>query len=255
VNEKEIWKIVLDNMKVNNGFTDLTINLWFSRVVMKKLTANKDDKPGKAYFSTDNDLIKNIIDAKYSDLMRKELNAALGFDVEPIIISCEKSTFEELRGLTLPDKEGFKRGDLVLPTPEEYFSICKRYGKVAVFELKNRFLKEHIGELVQRIKELEMLENTVFISFFHANLVDLKAICPEAHAQYLSYREIDEKLIAACKDYDLGLDVRHDRLNEQTVAMLKQAGVEINCWTVDDPARAEELISLGVDYITTNILE
>ena len=95
VNENEIWKIVLDNMKVNNGFTDLTINLWFSRVVMKKLTANKDDKPGKAYFSTDNDLIKNIIDAKYSDLMRKELNAALGFDVEPIIISCEKSTFEE----------------------------------------------------------------------------------------------------------------------------------------------------------------
>lgn len=51
------------------------------------------------------------------------------------------------------------------------------------------------------------------------------------------------------------MDVRHDRLNEQTVAMLKQAGVEINCWTVDDPARAEELISLGVDYITTNILE
>ena len=31
--------------------------------------------------------------------------------------------------------------------------------------------------------------------------------------------------------------------------------MRINCWTCDDKASAEELISMGVDYITTNILE
>ncbi len=239
----------MDTIKINKQITRIIAHRGLSGIERENTCAAFIAAANRSYYGIETD-VHVTSDGKYILIHDDDTNRVAGVDL-PV----EQSTFEELRGLTLPDKEGFKRGDLVLPTPEEYFSICKRYGKVAVFELKNRFLKEQIGELVQRIKELEMLENTVFISFFHANLVDLKEICPEAHAQYLSYREIDEKLIAACKDYDLGLDVRHDRLNEQTVAMLKQAGVEINCWTVDDPARAEELISLGVDYITTNILE
>ena len=36
---------------------------------------------------------------------------------------------------------------------------------------------------------------------------------------------------------------------------LHAKGIVINCWTVDDPQRAEELAAWGVDYITSNILE
>ena len=36
---------------------------------------------------------------------------------------------------------------------------------------------------------------------------------------------------------------------------LHAAGIKVNCWTVDDPDRAKELIEWGVDMITTNILE
>ena len=89
MNEKDIWKIVLENMQKNNGFSNLTIDLWFSRMSMEKLT------PERAYFSTDNDLIKNIIESKYAAFMRDELKAVLGFDVEPVIISCEKRPFDE----------------------------------------------------------------------------------------------------------------------------------------------------------------
>jgi len=89
LNEKDIWKIVLENMQKNNGFSNLTIDLWFSRMSMEKLT------PERAYFSTDNDLIKNIIESKYAAFMRDELKAVLGFDVEPVIISCEKRPFDE----------------------------------------------------------------------------------------------------------------------------------------------------------------
>ena len=32
-------------------------------------------------------------------------------------------------------------------------------------------------------------------------------------------------------------------------------GVEVNCWTVDDPVTAQMLSNWGVDYITSNILE
>lgn len=36
---------------------------------------------------------------------------------------------------------------------------------------------------------------------------------------------------------------------------MHENGVEVNCWTVDDPADAQRLAEWGVDYITSNILE
>ena len=89
MNEKDIWNIVLENMKNNNGFSDLTIELWFSRMVMEKLTSET------AYFSTDNDLMKNIIEKKYAHFIKEELKNVLGFEVEVVIVSCEKQSFDE----------------------------------------------------------------------------------------------------------------------------------------------------------------
>ena len=45
-------------------------------------------------------------------------------------------------------------------------------------------------------------------------------------------------------------------LNTNPNIFIKTAeNIKVNCWTVDDPADAERLISWGVDFITTNILE
>ncbi len=89
MNERDIWKLVIENMQNNNGFSDLTIELWFSRINMEKLT------PDTAYFSTDNNLVKDIVENKYVEFMRKELAEVLGFDVEIVILSCEKEPFEQ----------------------------------------------------------------------------------------------------------------------------------------------------------------
>ena len=89
MNERDIWNIVLENMKNNNGFSDLTIDLWFSRMIMEKLTSET------AYFSTDNELMKNIIEKKYAHFIKEELKNVLGFEVEVVIVSCEKQTFDE----------------------------------------------------------------------------------------------------------------------------------------------------------------
>lgn len=102
MNEKDIWNIVLENMQNNNGFSDLTINLWFSRIKMEKLT------PETAYFSTDNDLIKNIVESKYSGFMKKELESVLGFDVKIEIVSCEKQPFEQQYESLVNKKESEK---------------------------------------------------------------------------------------------------------------------------------------------------
>lgn len=202
----------------------------------------------REYFGVETDVHKTA-DGRYILIHDDDTERVAG-----VKIPVEGSTFDELRALRLCDLEGNARGDLMFPTPEEYFSILKRYGKTAVFELKNRFEREEISEIIGIVRDCGMLEKTIFISFSYKNMVDLRALLPQQPAQYLCYGEIDENLIAKLKDQNLGIDTRHDRLNETSVGLLKKNGIEINCWTVNDPARGKELVDLGVDYITTNIL-
>ncbi len=167
----------------------------------------------------------------------------------------EESNFEDLRSLTLYDIGGDKRADLVLPTPEEYFSVCRKYEKTAVFELKNRFSEDEIKEILALVKKSGWLYHTVFISFSFFNVQTVRKLLPDAEVQYLFEGEITSELVDKLKADRLGLDVRHDRLNPHTMEMLKSKQIPVNCWTVDDPDEARRLVSLGVDYITTNRLE
>ena len=239
----------MNTVKIEKGTTRLIAHRGLSGIERENTASAFIAAANRSYWGIETD-VHVTADGKYILIHDDDTKRVAGVE-----LSVEGSTFAQLRALTLPDKDGFVRGDLVLPTPEEYFSICKKYGKIAVFELKNRFQKEQIREIIDIVKHCDMVEQTIFISFSFDNMADLREMLPEGHAQYLYYREITAELVEKCKQYALGLDVRHDRLNKETVALLKEAGVEINCWTVDDPKRAEELVALGVDFITTNILE
>lgn len=172
-------------------------------------------------------------------------------------IPVEGSTFDELRSLVLKQKNGETgRTDIRIPTLEEYIDICKDYGKVAVLEFKNRFEKPDLAEVVRRIEERGWLDNTVFISFWFENLTDLRELYPDVTIQFLagvweSYDELLEKLQAN----RFGFDVHHSVLTAEFVEKCHAMGIDVNCWTVDDLDRAKELVDMGVDFITSNILE
>lgn len=169
----------------------------------------------------------------------------------------EQTDFATLRSLKLHDSNGLKsRADLVLPTPEEYFSICKKYGKIAVFELKNDMDKKYIIQLARLIDEMGWLENTVFISFSLENLLKLKSEYPNQRAQYL-VGEINDahELAKTLKENGLGLDAYFGNVTKQTVDIMHENGIEVNVWTVNSADDAKRMIDMGVDYITTNILE
>ncbi|MBE6575418.1 MAG: hypothetical protein E7654_03995 [Ruminococcaceae bacterium] len=167
----------------------------------------------------------------------------------------EKTTFATLRSLLLTDKDGTKgRSDLRMPTLEEYIGICKKYEKIAVLELKNAFTREQIYEICEKIEALDYMEGVIFISFKHDNLVLLREKYPTQAAQFLT-KEYTENLIDRLKAYNLDLDIHYPALTEENIKALHDAGIVVNCWTVDDPAVAEQLVAWGVDYITSNILE
>ena len=167
----------------------------------------------------------------------------------------EETTFDTLRSLILTDRDGVKgRSDLRLPTLEEYIGINKKYGKVAVLELKNAFTEEDIYEICDRITALDYMENTVFISFCYENLVILRKKYPTQAAQFL-ISTYEEDLIDRLLAHNLDLDIHHKALTKEIVAELHAKDITVNCWTVDEAARAAELIEMGVDMITSNILE
>ncbi|MGN1120947.1 MAG: chromosomal replication initiator protein DnaA, partial [Eubacteriales bacterium] len=89
MNENDIWQLVLEGLKNNHNLSPMTVNLWFDRMSMEKLT------PDTAYFCTDNDLNKNIIESKYADTLSEEVEKVLGFKVEIVIVSSEKQSFEQ----------------------------------------------------------------------------------------------------------------------------------------------------------------
>lgn len=167
----------------------------------------------------------------------------------------EESTLEELQSIPLYNKEqGVYRTDLRIPTLADYISICKRYDKIAVLELKNRMTPEAITQIVDIIKEQDYLENVIFISFSWDNVAYLREMLPEQKVQFL-ISTYDDALIEKLISHRIDLDIRYTAVTKELVDILHKHNLEINCWTVDKAEDAKQLIEWGVDYITSNILE
>lgn len=177
--------------------------------------------------------------------------------VSGVNMSVEGSTWEQLCTVQLYSGgrvPSYTRRDLVIPALADYIRICKRYGKIAVLEVKNRMATEVLRRLVDEVRELEYLEYTLFISFSWENMVDLRQMLPNQKMQFLITNWEDD-LPERLRQHRLDLDIYHGSLTRERIELLHDLGIEVNCWTCDDADRAEELIGWGIDYITSNILE
>ena len=170
-------------------------------------------------------------------------------------INVEEVSLPVLQGITLCDKDGTKnRLDLTPPSLENYLSICKKYEKHSVLELKTEFTDEEIEKIIDIIKGFDYLENLTFISFKYENLVKIRKLLPTQSAQFL-FKEITDEIFEKLVKDKIDVDVKAAALDAEWVKKFHDAGLTVNCWTVDDKDKAEELVKMGVDFITTNILE
>lgn len=160
---------------------------------------------------------------------------------------------EAVHLLPIDADRGAPRRDLVVPHLEDYLAICHKYDKVAVLEIKAPFTNEGLAQVVDTVRAYDHLDKTVFISFIWEYLVELRRLLPDQPLQFLTGdgREKLEDMLAL----HIGLDSYFANLDRELVDTFHAAGLPVNCWTVDTVAEAEALIALGVDFITTDILE
>lgn len=170
-------------------------------------------------------------------------------------IVVEECTFETLRRLRLCGIDGRKgREDICIPSFEEYIAICRKYEKTAVPELKGLFTREQVAEICEIAARGEWLDRTVFISFEIENLAFLRELYPCQPAQLLAGSGTEcvcEKL----NEYGLDLDISHLALTEELADRVHADGHRINVWTVNTLTDAERAVGMGVEFITSNILE
>mgnify|MGYP002519022116 CR=1 FL=1 len=170
-------------------------------------------------------------------------------------INVEENNFELVRNVLLTDTDNYdSRVDLRIPEMIEYFRICKKYNKVAVCELKQLFTKEQIKEILSIVDSLNMLENTIFISFYLEDLITLREISKTQQAQWLLCEFKEEHLETLLK-YSLDVDAHFNSLDKEKIDLCHKNNIKVNIWTVDSQEIADKYASWGVDFITSNIIK
>lgn len=169
-------------------------------------------------------------------------------------LTVSSSSYDTLRSEKLPDTDGSIRGDLIVPSLSEYASICKKYGKTAVLEIKEDFSDADIQRVCDEFRGIGILDSLCVISFSRSNLLCLRRLCPQVHAQLL-VSSFEDELVPFLLRNRLGIDISYRALDAYSAGRLLGAGIEINVWTVNTEKDARRLAALGVGYITTNILE
>lgn len=169
-------------------------------------------------------------------------------------------SLEELRRFqfnrTHPEYEEVKI-PLLEEVLEQFGQKKTEYDKEFLFniELKNNiFTYEGMEEKVLKIiKEKNVLERTLFSSFSHASMLKLRQLEKKAKIAFL-YADGIANIPLYLVQYQV--KVAHPawyHLNKEgEFASLKNAGIEVNTWTVNSGKEIRRLCDLGVDGIITN---
>lgn len=242
----------MDTIKIERGSVKMVAHRGVSGLERENTVPAFLAAGNRSYFGVETD-IHRTADGRYVVIHDETTSRVTRGAVN---INVEENPYDAVKDIVLPDKDGSTmRQDIRIPLLGEYIHICKKYDKTCVLELKNAFSREEIREIVAVIREYDYLDKVIFISFVLANCLTLRDLLPQQPVQWLTAKELTEELMKTLEEQRLGLDSYYKVLSRDVIDRLHAAGLEVNCWTVDDPQWAADLIAMGVDYITTNILE
>lgn len=161
----------------------------------------------------------------------------------------QTSTYKELKNLRLANGEK-------LPTLKKYLKKAKKLKNIhLVFELKPHATPQRNQEAAQAsvalIEKMKLADRTDYISFNLDACKEIIRIAPQNKVFYLN-GELDPQ---ALKQMGFaGLDYYYKTIQEhpEWIKQCHDLQLQTNVWTVNEEAVMQEMIDLGLDYITTN---
>lgn len=242
----------MDTIKIEGKKVSMIAHRGLSGIERENTNAAFIAAGNRSYFGIETD-VHRTADGHYV-IIHDETTKRVSNDT--IHLNVEEAEYEEIQKVVLPDLDGSThRQDLHLPLLRDYIKICKKYEKKCVLEFKNKFEPEYIQEVIDIIKEEAYLEHVIFISFVVENCISVRELLPEQPIQWLIGEPVTEEMKNILYQYHFALDVIYDVLTKELIDELHSHQIAVNCWTCNDKADAEKLIEMGVDFITTNILE
>jgi len=242
----------LDTIKLNAKAVKMVAHRGLSGLERENTCPAFVAAANRSYFGIETDVHKTA-DGKFV-IIHDETTERVSLG--KVNVNVEEEPYAAVADLVLPDLDGSThRQDIRIPLLADYVAICKKYEKVCVLELKNAFPEDDIEKIIAEIGSLGYLDGVIFISFDWQNCVTLRRLLPEAKIQWLTASDVTAETIAALVENRLDLDIHYKRLTKAVVEDLHKAGIAVNCWTCDKLEDAEALAAMGVDFITSNILE
>lgn len=239
----------MNTIKIKKGRTKMIAHRGLSGLEKENTLAAFIAAGNRSYYGIECD-IHRTKDGKFVVIHDSDTKRVSGIEK-----SINNSTLEELRNIWLYDKvDGLPKQHLLIPTLEEYLDISIKYQKVCVIEFKGLFASEDIDKVLNIIKEKNYLNKCIFISFVIENLIYIRSLSKKNKLQFLTSK-YDNEILNKLIKYKLDIDINYNTLTKEITNELKENNIKINVWTVDDPLRAEMLVSFGVGFITSNILE
>lgn len=240
----------MDNIRISHGAVRMVAHRGLSALERENTCAAFVAAGVRSYYGIETD-VHVTSDGRYIISHDSSLKRCSG----GIDITVETTPYDILHSVPLLDvNDGPHRSDLFPPPLEDYLSICRKYGKKSILELKGLIEEKHIAGIVGTVKDAGHFEDTVFISFTPENLVNVRKLDADAEMQLLVCEGKKEHL-EFLKTYRAGADFGFWTMTKELVDAVHAIGREVNVWTVDKPEDAARMIEIGVDYITSNILE
>ena len=242
----------MDTIKIDRKQTKMIAHRGLCGIERENTNAAFVAAGNRSYFGIETDVHKTA-DGQYAIIHLKNTSEITNGTVD---INVEATPYEVVRHIPLPDLDGSTcRQDLRIPLLAEYVHICKKYDKIGVLELKGPYSENDLKEMIEIINGEEYLPGIIFISFVPENCLTLRKLLPQQPIQLLLAEEVTDLHKEMLYANRLDLDIYYGFLHRDLVDELHANHVKINCFTCNDRETAEKLIDMGIDYITTNILE
>jgi glycerophosphoryl diester phosphodiesterase len=143
-----------------------------------------------------------------------------------------------------------------IPTLEEALLACQEHNLNMNLEIKihnEHEVKPLVEKVVETVKHLNFpIEKLLFSSFSQNALVHCQTLYPEVRRGFITEHK-PSNMLNTIKPLDLySLHIDHRILNEKLAKSIKETGLTLMIWTLNDPKKVDKFTAWGVNNIITD---